>query len=128
MVKQVQASLRQTQLISSYIEYLELHIKDLRDGKAERTLEIRDFADKLHVHPRHLSNTINAVLGKSPCDLYEGRLITLAKELLIDPTLPIGEVASRLCFDPSNFTKFFKRFTGSTPREYRNSFALVPKI
>ena len=128
MVKQVQVSLRQKQLIDTYIDHLEAHINDLRAGKAEKTLEIRDFADKLHIHPRHLSNTISLVLGKSPCDLYESRLIALAKELLTDASLPIGEIANRLCFDPSNFTKFFKRFTGSTPREFRNALALGHRI
>jgi len=123
MVSKLQPSFRQKQLISDYIDYLNSHMEELRHGKAEKTLEIRDFADKLHIHPRHLSNTVNTVLGQSPCDLYEGRLIDLAKQLLQDPSYSVAEVATRLCFDPSNFTKFFKRFTGSTPRQYRNGLA-----
>lgn len=94
-------------------------MQQLREGSAEQTLEIRDLADRLHVHPTHLSNTLHEALGKSPCDLYEERLMALAKELLGDPSRPIGAVAAQLCYDPSNFTKFFKHYEGLTPRQYR---------
>jgi AraC-like DNA-binding protein len=38
-----------------------------------------------------------------------------------EPT-PIAEIGFRLTFqDPTNFTKFFKRFAGVTPRAFRKS-------
>ncbi len=98
---------------------------DLRNGTAENTFEIKDFADLLHIHPTHLSNTINEGLNQSPCDLYENKLVALAKELLHNPKLPIAEVARQLFFDPSNFTKYFKRYAGTTPKEYRNSLSKI---
>jgi AraC-like DNA-binding protein len=112
-------SLRQKQIVKEYLLQLEKHIDDLRNEKAENTFEIKDFADLLHIHPTHLSNTINEVLNQSPCDLYERRLIALSKELLNNASLPIAEVARQLFFDPSNFTKFFKRFEGITPKQFR---------
>ena len=110
---------RQQQLVDNYVRALDNHISDLRTGKVQETLEIRDFADLLHVHPGHLSNTIQNVLGQSPCDLYENKLVELAKQLLLTTDFSIGEIARQLTYDPSNFTKFFKHFEGITPKEFR---------
>lgn len=41
------------------------------------------------------------------------------KDLIQHSGKPISEIARTLDYDPSNFTKFFKRFTGATPTEYR---------
>jgi AraC-like DNA-binding protein len=35
--------------------------------------------------------------------------------------MPIAQIAARLTYDPSNFTKFFKAFTGTTPKKFRDS-------
>ncbi|MEI9809143.1 MAG: helix-turn-helix transcriptional regulator [Bacteroidota bacterium] len=89
-------------------------------GKAERALEIRDFANLLHIHPAHLSNTIKEVTGQSTCSLYEERLLTISRELLLTTSLSIARIATQLTYDPSNFTKFFKHFAGITPKKFRD--------
>ncbi|MBL7740324.1 MAG: helix-turn-helix transcriptional regulator [Chitinophagaceae bacterium] len=111
---------RKKEIVQQYIAELDKHIADLKAGKTERTLEIRDFAGLLHVHPGHLSNTIKEVTGRSTCDHYEERLLKISKELLLDTTLSISQIASQLTYDPSNFTKFFKAYTGMTPKKFRN--------
>lgn len=113
------ASPRQKEIVRDFLVQLDKHMAQLKDGLADRTFEIRDFAELLHIHPTHLSNTLAEVLGQSPCDLYENRLILLSKELLSTTSLPIAAIARQLYFDPSNFTKFFKHFEGITPKEFR---------
>jgi AraC family transcriptional regulator, regulatory protein of adaptative response / methylphosphotriester-DNA alkyltransferase methyltransferase len=113
-------STRKKEIVQQYIAELDNHIADLKAGKAERALEIREFASLLHVHPVHLSNTIKEVTGQSSCSLYEERLIQVSKELLLTTTLPISRIAVQLTYDPSNFTKFFKHFTGTTPKKFRD--------
>jgi len=49
-----------------------------------------------------------------------------AKKLLTNTALPIGEIARQLDYDVSNFTKFFKRFTGLTPSAYRKTTGQQP--
>jgi len=115
----VTLSNRKKEIANQYIQELDKHINDLRLGQTARALEIRDFASILHIHPSHLSNTIKEVTGQSTCDLFEERLVSLAKELLLSTNLPISEIASQLTYDPSNFTKFFKHFTGTTPKKFR---------
>lgn len=114
-------SARQKEIVQQYIAELDQHIQDLKAGKVETALEIREFAQLLHIHPVHLSNTIKEVTGRTTCDLFEERLVNLSKELLLTTSLPIAQIARQLTYDPSNFTKFFKHFTGMTPKKFRDS-------
>jgi AraC-like DNA-binding protein len=113
-------SLRKQEIATRYLEELDKHLADMKAGLLETSLEINDFADLLFITPTHLSDTIKDVLGKSPCSVYEEKLIKLSKELLLNTNKTISEIAVALTYDPSNFTKFFKRFEGITPKEFRN--------
>ena len=53
--------------------------------------------------------------------LTENKLVEISKEMLENSTNSINEIARTLDYDPSNFTKFFKRFVGLTPTQYRKS-------
>ena len=114
-------SVRQKEIVRQYLKVLDEHIDQLKSGNAVRALEIRDFASLLHVHPVHLSNTIKEVTGQSSCSFYEARLLEISKELLLNTKMSIGEIAIRLTYDPSNFTKFFKNYTGTTPKKFRDT-------
>jgi AraC-like DNA-binding protein len=112
-------SARKKEIVSQYIGELDKHMMDLKTGFCDKTLTIKDFAERLFVHPVHLSNTIKEVTGSSTCQLYEERLIKISKELLAETDLPISVIAHQLTYDPSNFTKFFKQYTGMTPKQFR---------
>jgi AraC-like DNA-binding protein len=61
--------------------------------------------------------------GEQACysDLVEAELRQRAERLLVDERLPVAEVASQLGYhDVSNFSRAFRRWTGLTPREYRD--------
>ncbi len=116
---------RQHEITQDFLKELDKHILDISEGKAEEMLEIRDFADKLNIHPTHLSNTVKLTTGKAPCDFFEERIMKVAKSMLQDNTKSVAEIARFLTFDPSNFTKFFKRFEGLTPKQYREQMFLA---
>lgn len=117
--EKIQVSPRQREIMAEYIRLLDEHMVLLKAGEVEQMLEISDFADMLHIHPVHLSNTIKAVTGRSSCSLFEERLVNVSKELLLSGSLSIKAVAMQMTYDPSNFTKFFKKFTGQSPKEFR---------
>ncbi|SFC75180.1 Helix-turn-helix domain-containing protein [Flexibacter flexilis DSM 6793] len=110
---------RPEEIVAAYLRELEIHLEAVRKGEAEYMFEIRDFAELLHIHPRHLSNTIREVLHCSPCDIFEKRLMEIAKDMIANSDDSIASIARHLTFDPSNFNKFFKRFEGVTPNQYR---------
>jgi AraC family transcriptional regulator, regulatory protein of adaptative response / methylphosphotriester-DNA alkyltransferase methyltransferase len=114
-------SARQKEIVHQYEAELDKHMLELKAGGVEIMHEISDFARMLHIHPVHLSNTVKEVTGRSSCDLFEERLVTLSKEMLANTNLAVAEIARQLTYDPSNFTKFFKKFVKMTPKEYRNS-------
>jgi AraC family transcriptional regulator of adaptative response / methylphosphotriester-DNA alkyltransferase methyltransferase len=113
---------RQNEITAEYFTVVEQHMNDFISGKATEFLEIRDFAAQMFIHPTHLSNTIKLTTGKSPCHFFEERIVNIAKNKLEENKMSITEIAHFLTFDPSNFTKFFKRFVNQTPTQYREAF------
>ncbi|MGE5106995.1 MAG: helix-turn-helix domain-containing protein [Sphingobacteriales bacterium] len=112
-------SLRKKEIVKQYITELDKYINQLKNGETTQVMEIREFAQLLHIHPSHLSNTIKEVTGQSTCSLFEERLVNISKELLLTTNLPISQIAAQLTYDPSNFTKFFKNYAGTTPKKFR---------
>ena len=113
-------SIRKKEIVQQYLTILDKHILKLKEGKVNEALEIKHFAEMMHVHPVHLSNTIKEVTGQSTCSFYENRLLEVSKELLLTTPMSISQIARQLTYDPSNFTKFFKQYAGITPKQFRN--------
>ncbi|AQX84319.1 AraC family transcriptional regulator [Elizabethkingia sp. HX WHF] len=113
---------RKAEITEQFLLELNKHLVKLKSGEIDTAYEINEFANLLFINPNHLSDTISAVLGKSPCAVYEEKLLDIAKDFIRYSDMPINEIAQRLDYDPSNFTKFFKRHTGNTPVQYRKAF------
>lgn len=116
---------RKTEIANLFLTVLDNHLNELKTGQVEKSLELNEIAALLFIAPNHMSDTVSAVLGKSPCEIYENKLVEISKEMLETSNDPISEIASTLDYDPSNFTKFFKRYTGLTPTQYRKSLTEV---
>ena len=114
---------RKEEITASFIQHIDAHLNDIVCGNTIEMCEIRDIAKLMFIHPTHLSNTIKVVTGQAPCYFFEMKIMDHAKKMLADPNLTIAHIALTLTFDPSNFTKFFKRFEGITPKQYRLSVA-----
>ena len=110
---------RPEQLTGAFKRLIDEHLADLVNLRATEMLEIEAFADLLHVHPVHLSNTIKSVTGTSPCGIYQEKITLLVRQLLTNPALSIRDIALSLDFEPSQFTKWFWRFNDVSPKEYR---------
>ncbi|TDQ11736.1 helix-turn-helix domain-containing protein [Pedobacter metabolipauper] len=114
---------RKAEILARFKQVLEDHLDDFMAGRIEKMHEIKEIANIMGLHPVHLSKVIKLETGHHACYFYEQRILLEAKKLLADTTLPIGMIAHRLDYDVSNFTKFFKRFTGITPSSFRKSIA-----
>ena len=110
---------RQHEITADFRRKVDQHLVDILAGRATEMLEIRDFAGQLCIHPTHLSNTLKLTTGHSPCFYFEARIMDAARQLLGTTSRSVADIAANLTFDASNFTKFFKRFAGCTPKQYR---------
>lgn len=80
------------------------------------------YAKKLNVTPRKLGETIKSVMNKSTNEVISERLLIECKRRLLYSNNNIAEVAYDLGFeDNSYFTKFFKKLTQQTPKEFRSN-------
>lgn len=119
---------RQLEITDAYLNVIDAHLQDIVAGRVTEMYEIRDIAKVLHIHPTYLTDTVKYATGSHPCVFYQDKILAIAKSLLEKNELSINAIANLLTYDPSNFTKFFKRFTQQTPRQYRESFLIAQRL
>ena len=86
--------------------------------RRERLLSF--YADKLAMTPDRLNDHVKRATGVTAGHLIRQRVLTEAKRQLVFTGAPIHEIAYDLAFsDPSHFTRFFRKQTGTTPQEFR---------
>lgn len=119
--KEGNISKRKMEIANQFLFVLDKHLTELKTGQVQKSIELNEIAEQLFIVPNHMSDTVSEVLGKSPCKIYENKLIEISKDMLENSNKPISEIARTLDYDPSNFTKFFKSYTGLTPFQYRKS-------
>lgn len=91
----------------------------IQNYKSERNISF--YAEKMHLSPQHLSTTIKKTTGKTLTDIISTFVIRDAQAKLRSTELTIQEIAYSLNFpDISFFGKYFKRYTGMSPKQYRN--------
>lgn len=80
----------------------------------------KDYAAILYITPNHLNALCNDLLGMPAGEVIRNRILLEAKRLLVNAEKNIAEIAYQLSFtDSPHFTRFFKKYTGTTPEEFR---------
>ncbi len=99
-------------------------VTDLIQRNPSMPFNVGEIAAAARMTPNHFSTLFRQYTGQSFMDFLTDRRISLAKELLGDLTLNVGEVALAAGFDdPSYFTRRFRQKTGMTPTDFRNKTA-----
>ena len=102
--------------ISSIDEEVRIQIR--KDLELER-VSVDDVTDLFPFEQRTLQRRLRAT-GTSYQKLFDDTRITMAMELLANSDISITHLSDRLCFRyPANYSRAFKRYTGCTPREWR---------
>lgn len=105
-------------LMRQFEKLIEQHFREKRLPK--------EYAELMFVTPNHLNALTNNVLGKSAGDLIRERVLLEAKRLLANSDLLISQIAETLNFeDNAYFTRFFKKYLGTTPEGFRASYTQV---
>jgi AraC family transcriptional regulator of adaptative response / methylphosphotriester-DNA alkyltransferase methyltransferase len=120
MVLPQQQLARKDEITAEFLKMVDEHMNGLVNQNVLQRMSTKDFAGKLFIAPRHLTNTIKLTTGKSPCDIMEERIMTEAQKMLLETNLSVADIGYRFSYkDPTNFTKFFKGMAGITPLQYR---------
>ena len=81
---------------------------------------LSDYADQLHISKHYLSECIKKTTGKGGKAIIIEYQLLEAKSMLMQTSWSISEIGAHLGFtEPSNFVKFFKRYTKQTPQAFR---------
>lgn len=108
------ASSRQDDMVYRFFRLL------LEHHKREKTLEF--YASKMCLTPKYLSTVIKERTGRTAFVWINELLIASAKYLLKTTDMTILQLSEELNFpNPSFFGRFFKKHTGMTPVQYRES-------
>lgn len=100
-----------------------IQFRNLIDQNFSKDRSVTFYAGKLNISEKSLLRSTNSVFGKSPKEVIHERLLIEAKRLLLHSSANTKEIAFTLGFDePTNFVKYFKKYTQKTPLEYRDTF------
>ncbi|MBN2651501.1 MAG: helix-turn-helix domain-containing protein [Spirochaetales bacterium] len=85
-----------------------------------RTRNVKDYAFELLMSTKKLNNLTQNVIGKTAKEFIDNRVILEIKRLLAHTNLSVQEISYQVGFDePTNFIKFFKKYTELTPASFR---------
>ena len=107
---------------SASLDYLIL-FKDLLEQNFHSEKSVSNYASKLSISTKQLNKATTDLLAKTPKQLIDERVLLEAKRLLVHSNQSIKEVAYQLGYEePTNFIKYFKKHTNTTPSEFREQF------
>ncbi len=85
-----------------------------------RITTIADYASRLNISPNYLSESIKKSTGKTAKQIVLNHKLIIAKSLLQEGIKDVAEIAEEMGFsEATNFSKFFKKMTGMTPRTFK---------
>ncbi|MCI9845526.1 AraC family transcriptional regulator [Flavobacterium pectinovorum] len=106
---------RKKEIIKDFLSLLSIHVRDKRN--------VQFYADKLFITPGHLSKLLKEVSGNTSREVIEEAVVMEARNMLVDSSLSLAEIAEKLNFsDPSFFGKFFKKKMKITPKAFRDKY------
>jgi len=84
--------------------------------------EVGFYAAELFITPRYLSTVVQHVSGNTAKSIIDKHVILEIKVMLKSTGLSIQEISNHFRFpDQSFFGRYFKKHTGMSPLQYRNS-------
>jgi two-component system, response regulator YesN len=99
-------------LINRVISYIKKNI--------ENDLSLKEISSYVNVHPNYLSAVFKKEVGKTLIEYINEQKIAAIKLYMDHTNLSISEISYTFNFNHSSyFSRFFKKHTGLTPRNYK---------
>lgn len=97
--------------------------KNLLEQNFRKERSVNKYASELSISDKQLHKATSSLLDLTPKQIIDERVLLEAKRLLAHSTQTIKEVAYDLGYDePTNFIKYFRKHTNSTPSQFREQF------
>jgi AraC-like DNA-binding protein len=81
---------------------------------------VSSYAEMLNMNPSCLNEVAKRTTGITAGELIRNRVIDETKKLLYSSSMSGKEIAFQLGFDdPAYFSRFFRKYTGTTLKEFR---------
>jgi len=110
---QENASKNQHKLVSQARDYIQKHYSN-------SDLSIHQIAEAIGISDSYLSNIFTQYTGENLVTYINSYRVDVAKDLLANTRIIIKDVGFKTGFNTvQNFNRVFKRFTGTTPGNYR---------
>jgi AraC-like DNA-binding protein len=110
---------------SAHVDYVML-FKDLLEINFKTEKQVAFYAKKIIITEKRLNHATTKIVGKTPKEIIDDRILLEAKRVLAHTNESIKEVAYQLGFEePTNFIKYFKKHVSVTPTEFRERNALA---
>jgi AraC family transcriptional regulator, transcriptional activator of pobA len=107
------------------LEYVML-FKDLLEAGYKNQKHVNYYAKEIIITEKRLNQATTKVLGKTPKEIIDDRIMLEAKRILAHTMESVKEIGYDLGFDePTNFIKYFKKHSKFTPTEFREQNALA---
>ncbi len=94
----------------------------INDNLSESTMNVDNLSEYVGLSRSQLHRRMKEIVGAAPSDYIRNVKLRKACEMLAQGDVDIAQVAYSLGFNAqSHFSTLFKRYTGMTPSEYRNT-------
>jgi AraC family transcriptional activator of pobA len=109
-------------------EFFQLLEKETANVNYTTPIQIKtakEYADRLSVHPNHLNAILKKLTGQNLSTHIRNRILEESKILLLRTDWTLQDIGFAIGFaDQPNFSKFFKKITGTTPADFRKTSGL----
>jgi len=101
-------------IFQKFISSLEKNISKSRSAEF--------YADEISITYKHLNTICKELINKTAKNVIDDFVILHAKRILTNSNIKISELGYKLGFeDSTNFSKYFKKNTGLTPKTFKKS-------
>ena len=99
-----------------------LRFKNLLEENYAKTRNVKDYAGWLNISPKHLNHITRAITLNTAKLFIDQYVILEIKRAILSTNNSLKEIAFQMGFDEvTNFTKFFKKNTEITPKEFKRA-------
>ena len=85
--------------------------------------QVQFYANEMNMSSKKLNRITQELMGKPVKTYINDSLILEIKRLLMNTSLSIKEISYKIGFeDPTNFVKYFKKYTELTPIDFRKKY------